>query len=58
MPPNHPRKRAILNYFAPALVIAGLFLLARTYGADAGNKIIFGAFGTAALVAAWIIWAD
>ena len=32
--------------------------MARAVKADPGDKIVFGAFGLAALVAAWLIWTD
>ena len=38
--------------------VCTVLLLARTYGAAPGDKIVFGAFGVAALFAAWMVWAD
>jgi hypothetical protein len=55
---NRPRREIVLKYFAAALMIAGLLLLARTYGAAPGDKIVLVALGVAALVAALMIWAD
>ena len=59
MPVKQPRKPlALLKYLAVALLITGVFLLARTVKADPGDKIVFGAFGVAAVAAAWMIWPD